>query len=225
MSSQAGRLKGGIACGVLNKAAALQRYYRNPNRCLWCKLIIRVPDGISKVGATRRKKFCNRSCAASFNNSGHPKRVTVPRKCRVCGAQANGKFATMCKGCRPNWTRRIGNMTIKELNEKCRNKFSVRNIIRAHAQRVYRQSDLPKFCAVCSYSRHIEVAHRKAIKEFSETSLVKLINDLLNLVALCPTHHWEFDNGFVTLGLSSNGTGSTATNGEIGVRALVGPPT
>lgn len=28
---------------------------------------------------------------------------------------------------------------------------------------------------------------------------MKEINDIENLVALCPTHHWEQENGFLSL--------------------------
>lgn len=39
----------------------------------------------------------------------------------------------------------------------------------------------------------------KACKNFNNTALIKEINDISNLVALCPTHHWELDNNIFTL--------------------------
>lgn len=47
------------------------------------------------------------------------------------------------------------------------------------------------------YDKHIEIAHIKAVSDFSDDSLISEINDKNNLVALCPNHHWEFDNGFL----------------------------
>lgn len=46
----------------------------------------------------------------------------------------------------------------------------------------------------CGYSKHVETAHRRGVADFPNTALVSEINDLANLVGLCPTHHWEFDH-------------------------------
>src|SRR5258708_5084712 len=54
-------------------------------------------------------------------------------------------------------------------------------------------------CYVCAYSRHIEIAHKKPIKEFAGSSLISEINSLNNLVALCNRCHWEYDNGYFCL--------------------------
>lgn len=34
---------------------------------------------------------------------------------------------------------------------------------------------------------------------FDDEALVKEINDIENLVPLCPNHHWEFDNKILKL--------------------------
>lgn len=46
---------------------ALREYYSNPNYCLCCGSLIIVEKGMSD-GDTKRKKFCNRSCSATYNN-------------------------------------------------------------------------------------------------------------------------------------------------------------
>lgn len=71
--------------------------------------------------------------------------------------------------------------------------------IRKHARLVFAESDEPKECCECGYSRHVEVSHIKDISEFSDDALLEEINSINNLLGLCPTHHWEFDNGFLKL--------------------------
>lgn len=56
-----------------------------------------------------------------------------------------------------------------------------------------------KKCKACGYSLHVEVCHIKPIKEFVDTSLIKEINDLKNLIYLCPNCHWEFDHNRLSL--------------------------
>jgi len=37
------------------------------------------------------------------------------------------------------------------------------------------------------------------VSDFPDAALIAEINDIANLVALCPNHHWEFDHGVLTL--------------------------
>ena len=46
---------------------SLELYYENPSLCLNCGKIIEVKEGRS-VSETKRKKFCNNSCSASFSD-------------------------------------------------------------------------------------------------------------------------------------------------------------
>ncbi len=88
----------------------------------------------------------------------------------------------------------IFDMTKGELFGNRKNWQSARTAIRKLADIVFQNSNKPKECAICSYNKHIEIAHIKGVSEFSDDSLVSEINDINNLVALCPNHHWEFDN-------------------------------
>ena len=89
----------------------------------------------------------------------------------------------------------ILNMTKGELFGCRKNWQSARTAIRKLADSIFKKSNKPRECAVCGYSKHIEIAHIKGVSEFSDDSLVSEINDINNLVALCPNHHWEFDSG------------------------------
>lgn len=49
----------------------------------------------------------------------------------------------------------------------------------------------------CGYDRHVDICHKRDIADFPDNTLLKTVNHIDNLVALCPTHHWEFDNGYL----------------------------
>ena len=75
---------GGIATGRKERAEAISKYYENPNKCKFCGKIIEVED--KKVAEIRKKKYCNSSCAAKFNNTKRErKRKYITKKCVSCG--------------------------------------------------------------------------------------------------------------------------------------------
>ena len=77
---------------------------------------------------------------------------------------------------------------------------NARSTIQKHARFVYQNSNKSKCCFYCGYDKHYEVAHKKSVSDFDDKSkIVDEINDVENLIALCPTHHWEFDNGFLKI--------------------------
>ena len=51
---------------------------------------------------------------------------------------------------------------------------------------------------VCLY-QHYEVCHIDGISTHSDDVTIDEINDIDNLVAMCPTHHWELDYGKLTM--------------------------
>lgn len=65
---------GAAASAIASRKRALDRYYNDPNLCKKCGLIIDVKEN-QKVQVARKKKFCNASCSAKFNNHAKPKRV------------------------------------------------------------------------------------------------------------------------------------------------------
>lgn len=50
---------------------------------------------------------------------------------------------------------------------------------------------------LCEYSKHIDICHIKDISSFPDETLIKEINNLNNLLALCKNHHWEFDKNIM----------------------------
>lgn len=93
----------------------------------------------------------------------------------------------------------VASQTKGELFSNRSNYQSARGSIRRHAQNIFEKSVKEKKCAVCGYDKHYEVAHIKAVADFDDTILISEINDINNLIALCPNHHWEYDNGLLNI--------------------------
>ena len=86
-----------------------------------------------------------------------------------------------------------------ELISDRKNYQSYRSSVRKLAEKIYIDSGQPKVCAICGYDKHVEIAHIKAVSEFDDSATIAEINSLNNLIALCPNHHWEYDNGLITI--------------------------
>lgn len=54
-------------------------------------------------------------------------------------------------------------------------------------------------CFFCGYKNHVDLAHRRAVKDFPSEALLSEINHLDNLIILCPNHHREADSGMIDL--------------------------
>lgn len=147
--------------------------------------------------STTNPRFCSTSCAAKYNNHHFPKRKTQKREwvCVECGNPTSER-RKYCDDCVPNqydWMdRSIGGLSRDEYNQMYR-------VVRSLARRIYSESGRPLRCVVCDYGDYVEICHIRAISTFDKRVLIREVNQLENLVALCPNHHWEFDNGRMTL--------------------------
>lgn len=86
-----------------------------------------------------------------------------------------------------------------ELLSERKNYQSCRSSIRKLAEKIYTDSNKPLKCAICGYDKHVEIAHIKAVSDFEDSAIIAEINSIDNLIALCPNHHWEYDNGIINL--------------------------
>ena len=182
-------------------------------KCLYCKNIFTV----HKLSEAKKRKFCNTSCSASYNNPKKPRRIKK-RYCSACGSvfippknHPNRLRCNICcnknkyykKSNRPRHgvyiSPNIENMTKGELFALRKSWQSARSAITKHAIVTYRTSKKTQKCYICGYSKHFHVCHKRAVSDFSDSTLIKNINALSNLRALCPNHHWEFDNGLLKL--------------------------
>ncbi len=138
---------------------------------------------------TKNKKFCSNSCAATFNNTLHPRREKQGA-CSACGKiiKTNRKFCRPCYELKhPLWKK------TEEMKNKSKN-------IRVTARRtalLVKKAGVNQTCVVCGYNKHIEVCHIKPVSEFGADATFSEINALDNLVLLCPNCHWEFDHALI----------------------------
>lgn len=89
--------------------------------------------------------------------------------------------------------------TKQELLQQRKNYQSYRSSIRIWAERIYKNSNKPMKCAICGYDKHVEIAHIKPVSDFADSCTIAEINSINNLIALCPNHHWEYDNKILKL--------------------------
>ncbi len=181
---------GGIARGKIQRQEALDKYYKNPNFCKECFKTIQVLSG-QKLCITRKKKFCNHSCSAKFNNRNLPKQEKKIRFCKKCLITVVLGRDRICDACKmPDF----GERTKADVFDSRCNWQSARSSIRRHAVLVWKRSGKKLECDVCKYDIYVEIAHINPVSSFSKEATINQINAIDNLKALCPNHHWEFDN-------------------------------
>ena len=154
------------------------------------------------------RRFCTRSCAATYNNHAHPKRKKLPDRysdCSVCKTpflvDRKHPRRVRCNRC-SRLEIRLGGVidrTKGELFSKRTNWQSARSAIQKHARKVYTCSGRPMKCVICGYDFHVDIAHKKSVSSFPDSALIQEINDSENLEALCPNCHFEFDEGHFSL--------------------------
>ena len=163
--------------------------------CHVCQqLVVRSPKELA-ISLTGRV-YCSRSCSAISNNRSMPKRAKSWR-CVTCQEPVRWGYRR-CKSCH-NAQLRLDQKTLLEAvgRRKDASRFTG---VRSHARKVFAESGKPKHCAVCGYTAHVEICHIREISTFPLETPVREINDPINLVALCPNHHWEFDRGLIGMG-------------------------
>lgn len=140
---------------------------------------------------TTNPKFCSRSCSAKFTNK-IPKRKKRLHKCNCCDKliTIRNKYCSKCL-----FNLRNEDISIKEAKSRYEkhHRTSVFALIRTRARTIAKELGW-KSCSICQYSKHIEIAHIKAISDFDENTLINIVNHPDNLKPLCPNCHWEFDN-------------------------------
>jgi hypothetical protein len=147
------------------------------------------------------KVFCSRSCAATYNNTKHPKR-TLTKKCILCDnlIPSNLKYCKVCAennydthgGPRKKGIQYTDELTIEHVVKRTGSNRYDR--VRAHAHRKYKDELNKPVCNACSYDKHVEICHKRPISDFPKTTTLKEVNSKENILFLCPNCHWEYDN-------------------------------
>jgi len=195
--------------GALAKARKIRElsvksYYANPNFCAFCNKLIEI--GESDIPSQiRLKKYCNHSCysAHKIGRKYETRRLTTKRRiCKNCNENFIVKKRSLyrfeqklfCDNCRYISKSSLHKLTKADLFAKNKNWQSARGSLRKHASSVFKKTKNPLLCFICGYENHVEIAHIKSVSQFPNETLISKINECSNLVALCPNHHWEFDN-------------------------------
>lgn len=158
-----------------------------------------IRDYYSYIGVCKLDKFTDEEILSFFKESKtideFSKKLGYKRKIRYDIKYINDRFEKI--GISLNKFRKfseVENLTKKEIFDRYEQWQTARSAIQKKARSIYNNSSKPKSCIVCGYDKHYEVAHIKGVSEFSEDTLVSEINNIDNLIALCPNHHWEYDN-------------------------------
>lgn len=147
---------------------------------------------------TINKKYCSIVCGNKVNNKLlNSKRPQKPKFCKYCKIQISKQWChkNTCDNCNPNikdWSK-ITLLDIYSKLPKSQANARIRELARNNYKKHYDSSE----CSNCGYSHHTEICHIKAIKEFDKSIPVTIVNDISNLIALCPNCHWELDNGIL----------------------------
>jgi len=145
---------------------------------------------------TTNKKFCSRSCAASYNNIKIPKRKKT-KKCKACNSHIVSD-RTYCKQCFDAYFKRDFNkLTLRD----CQNVYGSRNAyhttVRTHAQQLAKKYNKLEKCYICGYTLHVDCCHIIPVSDFPLNTTIIVVNALKNLIGLCKRCHWELDHGYI----------------------------
>lgn len=205
-----GQSKGGRINAERRRSEAYRRYYENPNLCHECETVIKIKDN-EKAAEARRRSFCSLSCSAKYNNTGRERYVGGKKsKCCHCGVEISLHYSKRghryverkyCRGCfkRKLHISRVDDRAKGDLFASYANWQSARSAIRKCAFRSFEMSGKPKVCDACGYSTHVDICHLIPVSDFPDETLIREINHIDNLVALCKNHHWELDNGILKI--------------------------
>lgn len=175
---------GGKATAIILRKKAIDDYYKNPNICKNCGYAIEVKEK-EKVSNVRKKSFCCSSCSASFNNKG----VSRAKKEKPNPNKKENLF-------------RISDLTKDELFKRYKNYQTARSIICKNARKIFFNSNKERKCIECGYHTKIDIAHIKSVSSFPMDAKISEINDINNLMALCPNHHGEYDDGHIKINIA-----------------------
>ena len=142
-----------------------------------------------------QQKYCSVACRNRHGQSIHRANGGAKDTCPDCG-NLKERRAELCAQCRMiAWNQ-------QSLGNKLTHDFQRFASIRQHARRMFKSHYKLCQCAICGYDTHVEVCHIKAIRDFPLDTPLSVVNDISNLVGLCPNHHWEYDHGKLILGIA-----------------------
>lgn len=168
--------------------------------CGTCKRNFRRKEIEHKASIRRAKKkerplevFCSRQCSTIYVAS-ILKKVKIVC-CKKCSTEFQKiGFESYCQNCINSneipYKRNLLKLTKKEAGHR---------VARNSSTRIMRKSSIERACFICGFNKFVEVCHIRAISDFPDETLLEVINNLNNLIYLCPNCHWELDHEFLCI--------------------------
>lgn len=141
--------------------------------------------------------FCSKSCSASFNNTKHPKR-NLKGKCKKCKVITSSS-RTYCKTCFQNNKNDYSKITLQELKQICGSRNSYSTTLRYNARKILANAGLLSKCFFCPYKTKVHAHHIRPVSTFPLTSALNEVNNLNNLIGVCPNCHTDIHEGVLLL--------------------------
>lgn len=119
---------------------------------------------------------------------------------KICSCGSN-KYITsdVCGTCTNKVKRKlIVDRTLSDFEKTYKNN-SRYFTVRKYARIALIESGIKKECKICGFNDYVEACHIKSISSFTKDTLVSEVNNINNLVYLCPNHHVMLDKGLITL--------------------------
>lgn len=171
-------------------------------KCNNCNKSFKKENSQIKISKTH---YCTRSCAAKKNNS-LPKRTRKQRSCKHCNKDITElPYArVVCEKCKVDKPYKLKSQilaekrTVAELKTMSEGKSRPwTDIVRSFSRSWFPSAG--KQCLNCGYDKHVELCHIRPISDFPDDTIITDINNLDNIIYLCPNCHWELDNGVLIL--------------------------
>jgi len=148
---------------------------------------------------TSNAKYCSRTCATkAIGKKTKESGIRCKGKCKLCKKKISSQ-RTYCEQCykEQGFKKDYDKMTLEDCKKRGSNLYHA--VIRVHARKRAQVFGLLDKCRVCNYSIFVECCHIKSIASYPINTLISVVNDITNLVGLCPNHHAEFDKGLLKL--------------------------
>jgi hypothetical protein len=151
-----------------------------------------------KLTSKWAKKFCNKSCAGTYNGIHFPKRSKERNSwpvCKTCTQKVYSRNAKHCRDCIKGKKHYHGIPAELQTIEECSKRKGANryDLVRTHARRTYASQLNNPCCQHCGYNKHVELCHKKPIFSFPKETTIAEVNSIENILFLCPNCHWEFD--------------------------------
>lgn len=113
-----------------------------------------------------------------------------------CGRKKS-KISLKCYPCTKKEKRLLVlSKTLEDLPVKSSGRYS---LVRKYARLALEENNIVKECKICGFDLYVEVCHIKGIASFPIDTKIGVVNDINNLVYLCPNHHILLDKGIISV--------------------------